>query len=337
MNYKESKVVLGEIKKAKKILLNCHRSPDPDAVGSATAMYQVLTKMGKNVKVVTPSGLPEGSKFIPYSEKVDAVNFSKFDFNKFDFCIFLDSSSWDMVTDKKNLAYPKVSYAVIDHHDTNSEWGTINIVDKKRTSTAEIIYLVFKDWGIKIDKNIASSLMAGVIGDTGAFRFPGVGVETMKIGIELMKLGVDKDNVVFNIYQTIPFNLIKFYSEALSRVEIDKKNKFVWTSVPYEVYSKLSKPESARESTSSLFAQIVEDTEFGFVMVEQEKGKLLISFRSRTGFDTSKIAQKLGGGGHVYASGAKVEGLPFEKAVARVLKVVRSYAKEYLDKQKSSK
>jgi len=189
----------------------------------------------------------------------------------------------------------------------------------------------------KIDKNIASSLMAGVIGDTGAFRFPGVGVETMKIGIELMKLGADKDNVVFNIYQTIPFNLIKFYGEALSRVEIDKKNKFVWTSVPYEVYSKLSKPESARESTSSLFAQIVEDTEFGFVMVEQEKGKLLISFRSRTGFDTSKIAQKLGGGGHIYASGAKVEGLPFEKAVARVLKVVRSYAKEYLDKQKSSK
>src|SRR3989344_2692461 len=188
MNYKESKVVLGEIKKAKKILLNCHRSPDPDAVGSATAMYQVLTKMGKDVKVVTPSGLPEGSKFIPYSEKVDAVNFSKFDFNKFDFCIFLDSSSWDMVTDKKNLAYPKVSYAVIDHHDTNSEWGTINIVDKKRTSTAEIIYLVFKDWGINIDKNIASSLMAGIKRDTGGFFFSSVGVEKIKICIKQNKI-----------------------------------------------------------------------------------------------------------------------------------------------------
>jgi len=77
-----------------------------------------------------------------------------------------------------------------------------------------------------------------------------------------------------------------------------------------------------------LFTQVVDETDFGFLAVELERNRLAISFRSRTGFDTSVIAKSLGGGGHIYASGAKIENMQFDKAVEKLLEVTRKYAKK---------
>jgi phosphoesterase RecJ-like protein len=204
----------------------------------------------------------------------------------------------------------------------------INLVDDQMNSVGEILYLVINDWGVDINKKVATDLLTGIIGDTGAFRFPGSTEKTFKIAEELMRRGADKDKIVFHIYRSEPFNLIKFYGEVLSGLNLDSKGKFVWIAIPYEKYKTLGKPAAAKESAASLFAQIVEGTEFGFIAVETEKDKLAVSFRSRTGFDTSTIAMALGGGGHIYASACKVEGLAFDKAVKKVLAVARKYAKK---------
>jgi len=84
MNYQESKQILEEIKKAKKILINCHRNPDPDSIGSALALYQVVNKLGKIAKVVSPSPISENFKFLPFAEKIEKVNYKNFDFSKYD-------------------------------------------------------------------------------------------------------------------------------------------------------------------------------------------------------------------------------------------------------------
>jgi phosphoesterase RecJ-like protein len=232
-----------------------------------------------------------------------------------------------MVSAKKGDLVPdNIKIAVIDHHLTNEMFGTLNLVDTNITSVGELLYLVFEDWGVSLDKNIADCLMTGIVGDTGAFSYPGSNERTFKIASELMKLGADKDRAVHQLYRSESFELVKFYGEVLIRSEIDEAGKFFWSAIPYDSYEKLGRPVMAKESSASLFAQIVEGTDFGFVAVEQEKNKLAISFRSRTGFDTSKIASELGGGGHIYASGANVEGLPFDKAIEKVLEVCRKYA-----------
>ena len=330
MNYPESKKILAEIKKAKRILLGCHRGPDPDSIGSVLAMYEVLKGLDKNVMVVCSSEeLSDRVSFLSsYSKIKKGVDFSKFDYSKFDLFITLDSSSWGMVTGDKEIAIPGIPLAVIDHHRTNPRYGTINLVDVNSTSVGEILYRVFQDWGVNLDKVIATDLLTGIIGDTGAFRFPGSTEKTFKIAGRLMELGADKDNIIFNIYRSSSFNLIKFYGEVLSGLNFDSKGKFVWAAVPYDKYKKFGKPSSAKESTASLFAQVVEGTDFGLIAVETEKDTLAVSFRSRTGFDTSEIATALGGGGHVYASACTIEGLPFDEAVKKVLTVARKYAKK---------
>ena len=77
MNYKESTQILKEIKKAKKILVNCHRGPDSDSVGSALAMYGVLEDMGKDVSIVCPDEIPEDLKFLEKSSLIKKTELEK--------------------------------------------------------------------------------------------------------------------------------------------------------------------------------------------------------------------------------------------------------------------
>jgi bifunctional oligoribonuclease and PAP phosphatase NrnA len=329
MYYKESKKILEEIKKAKSILLNCHRSPDPDSVGSALSMARVLRDMGKKVKIVCPTEEIEGYvKYLKGFDEIETVDFSSFDYSKFDLFIVMDSSSWDMVTNDKELALPQIPLIVIDHHDSNKHYGSINLVDNKTIACCEILFWLYKDWDVDIDKDTADALMAGIIGDSGAFRFPDVTSKTLKAAQELMDAGADKNKAIHYIYRSEDFRMIKLWGEVLSRMEIDKKHRFVWSAIPYEIFSKHGKLAGAREAASSSFTQSIDGTDFGFVAIEQKPGILSTSFRSRTGFDTTQISTDLGGGGHIYASGAKIE-MPFDEAVEKVLKTARKFANKY--------
>ena len=73
MKYKKSKEIFSKIKKAETILINCHRSPDPDSIGSALAFYQAVKELGKVAEIVTPNSIGDNYKFLPYSEKIKKV------------------------------------------------------------------------------------------------------------------------------------------------------------------------------------------------------------------------------------------------------------------------
>lgn len=335
MNYKESKEILEEIKKADKILLNCHRGPDPDSIGSALALSYVLEKMGKHTDIVCPSErLYDELSFLRNYDKIKKeTDFSTFDYTKYDLFVCQDSSSWDMVTGSKETQIFNMPIVVIDHHKTNTRYGQLNLIDAGSSSVGELLYKILMDWDVEIDKDTATALLTAIIGDTGIFKYPNTEVSTFKIASDLMSDGADKDLIVAKVYRSVKPNLIKFWGETLRRVVIDEEAKFVYSAVPYSVNESLGKPEYAKETACDLFAQITDGTEFGIMMLETEPGKISVSLRARNKFDTSKIALELGGGGHKAASGAKVEGLPFDEAVKRVLDVARKYADEFNSKK----
>jgi phosphoesterase RecJ-like protein len=261
-------------------------------------------------------------------QKIESIKFSTIDFSKFDLFIVLDSSSWYFASGMKKKDIPNIPLIVIDHHKTNTKFGDLNLIDANVSSTAEILYLVFKDWGIEINKNMATNLLTGIIGDTGVFKFPGTTARTLAIAKELMTKGADKDKIVFHLYFSLGLNQFKFWGEVLRRMQLDKEHKFVWSAIPYETFIKYGGREDLKESAASMFFQSVKGSDFGVVMLEEEKGKLNVSLRSRTGLDVSLIAAKLGGGGHRYAAGGGVEGLSFDKMVEKVLKIVRKFTKD---------
>jgi len=326
MNYKQSTNILSEIKKAKKILLNCHRGPDSDSVGSALSLYQILKKMGKEATVICPSDIPSDLAFLPGANEIVRVNFTSFDFSDYDLFFVLDSSTYSMVTGLKDSEKPSIRTIVIDHHFSNEKFGDINLVDAEVTSTGELLFLLFKDWDVPITKEVADCLLTGIIGDTGTFQYQNVGQKTLKIAAELMEKGANKDEIIFNLYRNIEFREVKMWGKFIEKMMIE--DGFVWSAIPHSVYEDLGEYVYAKEDVANLFAPIVRGTEFGIIVVEVSENVLSVSFRSRTGFDVSKVAKEVGGGGHKAASGARIEGLPFQEAVNKVLKAARQYVQK---------
>ncbi len=327
MNYKESEEILSKVQSADRILVNCHRNPDPDSVGSALAMYSVLRTMGKDVAVICPTGASENLSFLKNFEAIETVDFEKYDFSQHDLFICIDSASWGMVAASEDIKKPNIDIVVIDHHKTNTKYGSANLVDWEVNSAAEVLYRVFEDWEVTIDEAVATSLLTGIIGDTGSFRYSGTTPETLRLAANLLEKGADKDKINLNINFTVSEKLVAFWAEMLSRIKIENEHSFVWVAAPFELYKKFGKPVDAKERLASEFFQSVEGTNFGVVMVETEEKNLSVSFRSRTNFDVSKIAIELGGGGHAAASGARIENTPYEEAVEKVLETCRKYAK----------
>lgn len=328
MNYSESKQILEEIKKAKRILIACHVNPDPDGVGGALALAGVIHSLGKEVLVISSVEIEDSLSFLAPVAEIRVIDPAEFVFTDYDLFIALDASQLSRsVVLPVGKDYPK-KIINIDHHQKNEMFGRINLVNTKAVSVCEILYLLFQDWEIKIDRETATALLTGIIGDSGAFRFPTATAKTLRIACKLMEKGADKNKIISNLFFSYDLEYYRFWAEVIKMMVIDSDHGFVWSAVPYDVFVKCGAKRDFKEVTATELFEAVKGTDFGLLMVEQRKGEINISFRSRTGLDTSAIARKLGGGGHVYASGAKIKAKSFESGVNKVLEVCRKYAKK---------
>ena len=317
-NYSLSKSILSEIKKANKILINVHRNPDLDSVGSATALGQALQKMGKKVSYICPHQIPESFSFIKDANKIQTLDFMNFT----DLFIILDSGSYDIVTGSKEIKLPEIKKIIIDHHMTDT-WKkyVYRLWDTGASATAEIVYRMLTDWNIEIDENIATSLLSGIAGDTVFFKYPKNPSVTFSIVNELLKNGAEYDLLVEKFSDSLSFGFVKLLGEFLNNMKSEKR--FVWSAIPYKTFEKYGKPKGVREAAADSYFRSIKDIDFGVALLEFEPGVINMSFRSKKNFDVSKLAQSFGGGGHKNAAGATVRG-EFSKTLISIIDKVKT-------------
>lgn len=329
INKKTAGKILFEIKKANSILLAFHVSPDGDCVASVLAMNIFLEKLGKKTKIISFSKVPGEFGYLPGIQKAEVINFKKIDFSQFDLFIALDCAQETMITKSEypSEKFPKNFKVInIDHHSTNPKFGDINLVEPKACSTSELVYQLFKLWKVKIDKKLAQLIFLGVLTDTGCFQYPSTTKETFLLGSELMEKGADLNQTVLMHYRSYGLRTLKYWSRVLENLKLDESGKFTLSIVTLQEVKDL-KIDSEEEigGAASFFAPIVKGTEFGIILDENE-GFIKGSIRSRAGFDVSKIAEELGGGGHKLAAGFTLR-MPLEEAKIKVLEIARKYTK----------
>lgn len=329
MNYKESKQILELVGGAKKILINCHRSPDPDSLASALALKKVLKEyFGKKVFVISPDSVSPNYSFIGDITDIEVIDdLGKHNFSNYDLWIILDSEKWSQIRLTKRPA--KIKIINIDHHPESKKENAINIIDVTASSTTEMLYSIFDDWKLKVSKELAQLLLTGMVYDTHFFTNLNTSSKSHKIASELMDLGADNYALVLNLEHTLEINQMYLWREYLINLKVDDKYKFAWTSLPYSVYKKFPSKRSVTTTAAENIFRRIEGTNFAIVMCETTPNHLQVSLRSRIPtFDVSVIASALGGGGHVVAGGSSIEGMPYDKAVLKVLETARKYAKK---------
>ncbi len=305
-----SPIISAEIQKAKNILLHCHPSPDPDSVGSALAMKLALEQLRKKVTLIQGDNeIPKSFEF-PGVETITKKSYGEINAGEFDLFIILDSGSIGMISRKTEVFFSETMMTiVIDHHSSNTGYAKINLIDPSYPATAELLFDLFKEMGVKIDHDIALNLFMGIYTDTGGFRYENTRLNTFKVATELVTFAPDYSKIIAVMDNSDRKEALIFEGIALSSVKTFFDGKLAIASVGYdEIMKNNIKEEDISTGLISNKLKSVLGTEISATIVELEKGKSKISFRTRDAhrYDVSKLAISLGGGGHRVASGANL-------------------------------
>ena len=335
-HYRQSLEILKLINNSNDIFINIHKNPDLDSYGSALAMNRFVKSLGKKSTIITEFPIDDWTRFLPGVDQIKQIDYQRFEFGDDDLLLILDTASYDRVTGDKKISLPKILYFVVDHHQSNDFDKKNKLVDIGASATAEIIYKLFLDWRVKIDNQTATVLLAGIMGDTVCLKYPKDPQGTIAVVSELLKLKGNYQKIVNQVYDNLDFSFVKLIGSFLEKIELAKTKsgkQFVWSAVSYDQFQKFGRMRGAREAAADMFFRSIKGADFGVAILEVEKGKIEMSFRSKK-TDVSVIAKSFGGGGHKNAAGATVEWTTvpsevegeFQKTVKKVIRQIVAVA-----------
>ena len=301
--------VLNEIGRRQRFVLTSHARPDGDAVGSVLACGQILRSMGKQADVFLSDGVPYIYKPLPFSETVVVAPKVP---EEYEAAIILECDS----VQRTRLEGLEKHYLInIDHHSTARPFANVNWIDPSACATAEMIFRLAREAGVKISSEVATCLYTAVLTDTGSFCFNGTNERTFALAQELVRSGADPARIAQNVYFSNPYSKMRLLGSALSNLHRD--GELAWMYISRDEVDRACATDEDCEGLVN-YALAIQGIEVALFFREQADGRFRVSLRSKGAINVASVAERFGGGGHECASGCAIEG-PLSLAVERIL------------------
>ena len=310
---------------AEKVLVTTHIAPDGDAISSLTATGVALRQLGRSFTLVCNDDLPERFNFLPLSNLIRKVPVGSVNY---DLIIALDAGSIDRLGKTlRELPEPLPLIINIDHHPTNTNYGHINIVVPEASATAEILFHLLPQVGIRLNSDIATCLLTGIVTDTLSFSTAAVTAGTLSASSSLVEAGADIFSVTSKALRLKPLSHLLMWQSGLKNLKME--DGLIWTTVSNEERQITGHAGSDSLGLSNMLADVYEAT-MSAVLLEMGNDRVSVSFRCRPPYNVSTLAEDLGGGGHHLAAGCTLEG-----SLQQVESLVIARAKESIRQQRA--
>jgi phosphoesterase RecJ-like protein len=312
----DSESLFGEISKIiknnEKFLIVTHDFPDGDSLGCQIAVFELLCNLNKKALMFCNSDIPYQYEFLPHINKIKKSlgDLDTYFLEKNCICVCLDSADERRFKlDVECLRQKSIVIINVDHHLGNTEYGDINIVNPKKSATAEILYeLIDSNFKDLFNYNIAVGIYTGILTDTGRFQYENTTSSVHKIVSHLLELGVDPPEVFSYVYENEPLNRFKLLEIALKRICVLKSKNLIYSYLLKKDFEKLSLPFSAHDGVIELLRS-ASDAKIAALFKQVGRGHFKISLRSSdTDYNVAEIASRFGGGGHKRASAYSEKG-----------------------------
>ena len=304
------------IQSARRVFAASHVDHDGDAVGSLLGFAYTLRRLGKTVTVALADPVSWRFEHLPGAEEIRPVKPSPDD----DLLVSLDASEFNrlgaVLTPDDLAGRPLL---MIDHHITNSRFGTVNVLDPTAASTCEILYALALALGVTPDPTIATCLLTGVVTDTLGFRTTSTTPRSLEVAQALMQAGADLSDICQRAFNSDTYARLCLTADVLHRMTMD--NGVLWSQVTLDDLRRLGVPYS--ESAGLVgYLNSVREARVAVIFRENEDGRIDVSMRSKPGISLAPVALALGGGGHPQAAGATLPP-PIQVARERALAEIR--------------
>ncbi len=293
--------ILKEIEKAETFVVLAHENPDGDAVGSALGVCTFLKELGKNDIDVLFKEYPETFNFLPNSDMIKQES----TFERYDMAIVVDCPNSDRVSKEYRKFIENAKIIVqFDHHLRNSMFGDYNVVNPVAPACSQILVSALEYLKIDISKDVATCLLAGIITDTGGFRFNSTTAETFEFAAWCLSKGINVAKVYKEAMMTKTITQFKAEKLALDRLEFFNDDKITFTYITKQDIDELGIKSGELDGIAGVGITI-KDVEVAIFAREKDDG-FKISFRSNN-IDVSDICMLFGGGGHKLAAGCQID------------------------------
>jgi len=302
------------INKASSILITTHTKPDGDACGCLAALHDVLAGLGKKVRLLAPSPIPQWYEFLfpekahVLGEDVTPQQVAEGKFGHFDLIIVVDTDSFSQLADlERYIKQSDMPILVIDHHVTGDKLGDVALLDPNAAATGLVLLDLFKyaDW--PITTKIAEALFVAIGSDTGWFQFGNTDSRAYRGCAELIDAGAKPAEIYDKLYQNSSYPRFKLMVDMLNTLQLHFDGRY---ATQYLLQRDFQQASAAYQDTENLINEChrIGTVKVSTLFVELADGRIRCSLRSRSDIDVSQIAAKFGGGGHKMAAGTYLQG-----------------------------
>jgi phosphoesterase RecJ-like protein len=323
----------------REIVIITHKNPDADAMGSSLGLYNYLLKKNHRVTVITPTSYPKELHWMSGNDK--SVDFKAEPrkaasiIDQSEVIFFLDLNALSRIDGLAELVLKRQAIKILlDHHLDPEGFAKYVWSDTTACSTAQIIYEFIEALGEPglVDKDIANCLYAGIMTDTGSFRFDSTTAQTHRIVAALIERGAENSKVHQLIYDNSSLDRLRLLGYCLNeKLEVLREFHTAFISLSDKEKEKFNHQNGDTEGVVN-YALSMEGINFA-AFFSENKGEIRISFRSKGNFAANLFSKNhFSGGGHKNAAGG-ISYLSLNETIAKFKTLLPQY-KDELSKAK---
>ena len=323
--------IADKIKGLKRVLIVTHVWADADAIGSSCALCLGLCSLGIDAEVLLPDDV--NSNYVFFLDGVKVVR--EANNVPYDALIGIDCGDLKRLSlgDKDMAFFSRLSIN-IDHHRSNTLWASYNFIDDKAAAATQIVARLLKTLDIVFTAKIANLLYAGLMDDTGCFRFSNTNYQSLLDAADFVKHGANPEIVANNLYFSVPEKVLRLRSMVLSTLRLKAEKRVAVAHVTKEMLNNCGLSSKEAQGLVDL-ARNVAGTLAIVLLRELDDGEWKLSLRAKDQrIDVNSIAAIFGGGGHKAAAGCKIKGELHEvenKILEHLEKAVRELESDLLN------
>ncbi len=309
--------VLGVLTEARRVVLTTHINADGDGAGSQVALTGFLREQGAEAWIVNPTPYPRLFRFlIPDPDWVVPASDPAAEqlCRDADLAVVLDTGEVPRLGRVKPMidAVPKV---VVDHHPPGTApIPGVSLRDPAACATGELVFDLLTRADCLWAEPAVTALYVAIVTDTGSFRHSNTSSRCHRIAAELIERGADPEEVHRSVYGAFPPRRLQLLREALGLLGVNEDGTVAWMTVPADAFHALGAQPDDLEGLVD-YPRSLDGVQVAVLFRRIRSGAVKVSFRSNGEVDVDRLAKSFGGGGHVKASGAVVQGS--EEAVRR--------------------
>lgn len=322
--------IIAALKTSASVAILSHIHPEGDTIGSALGCHLVLKALGKEVATFNPDPVPKNLRDLPGAAEVIQADRLP---HPFDCYVAVDAADPGRLGGLFNGVAAESLVINIDHHMSNTRFGTYNWVDPEAAATGEMIYHLVREMGVPLSREIATNLYVAILTDTGSFHYANTTPKALRVAAALIEAGVVPQKVAESLFDQREVAELLLLGTLLTKMQVSSDGAVAWMEVTRQMLEQAGLGKEALEGLIN-YPRSIKGVAVALLFKDEGQGIVRVSLRSKGDVDVAAVAKVFQGGGHKNAAGCTLAGsLPEvrERVLGEVRRVVSVEGRETAD------